>query len=479
MLKQKNKKLEMGITLIALVVTVIVLIILAGVSIAMLVGENGIITQAQRAAQETEIKGDEEKIRLAINTAQIENNGNANIEKDDLEIALLENGTKSIVVDNEDGTRNVIFLDSKKIYKLNSDGSIEDTNSDFDSIYVAPDSQDEARNEGVIGIGTDGQPVDMDLWEYTLLEDGTYGLNTEETVNDIEKKSSGYKGSIASNNIEGTIPVYIKKDENWKPVTDLTLTFYNQTELIEFPQIPSTVNSIVETFYGCTNLKDTNIVISGSVIDMRGAFYGCASIVTSPSIPSSVREIDYLFKDCTALKNISNIPNVTSLAHVLSGCSNLKEIPKIPETVTNLRSTFINCTNLEKAPDLPDSIINMDYAFSGTALTVAPVIPSKVESMFNTFYNCKELVTASAIPSSVTNIANCYRDCPKLEGILEINANVTGKILGEEYYNNSDYHFAIYNSVTEEGKYLKVTGSCTLLEEIIHESKNSNASLLG
>ena len=58
--KQKNK--QRGITLIALVVSIIVLIILAGVSIAMLVGENGIITQAQRAAQETEqAKQSEEK----------------------------------------------------------------------------------------------------------------------------------------------------------------------------------------------------------------------------------------------------------------------------------------------------------------------------------------------------------------------------------------------------------------------------------
>ena len=52
MYEQKNK--QRGITLIALVVSIIVLIILAGVSIAMLVGENGIITQAQIAKEETE-----------------------------------------------------------------------------------------------------------------------------------------------------------------------------------------------------------------------------------------------------------------------------------------------------------------------------------------------------------------------------------------------------------------------------------------
>ena len=43
-----------GITLIALVITIIVLLILAGVSIAMLTGENGILTQAQKAKEETE-----------------------------------------------------------------------------------------------------------------------------------------------------------------------------------------------------------------------------------------------------------------------------------------------------------------------------------------------------------------------------------------------------------------------------------------
>ena len=47
---RKNK----GITLIALVITIIVLLILTGVSIAMLTGQNGILTQAQKAKSETE-----------------------------------------------------------------------------------------------------------------------------------------------------------------------------------------------------------------------------------------------------------------------------------------------------------------------------------------------------------------------------------------------------------------------------------------
>ena len=60
-----NKRVkENGITLIALVITIIVLLILAGVSIAMLTGENGILTQAQRAKQETEKSSEDELRRL-------------------------------------------------------------------------------------------------------------------------------------------------------------------------------------------------------------------------------------------------------------------------------------------------------------------------------------------------------------------------------------------------------------------------------
>ena len=44
-------KEQKGITLIALVITIIVLLILAGVSIAMLTGDNGLLTQSKRAAQ--------------------------------------------------------------------------------------------------------------------------------------------------------------------------------------------------------------------------------------------------------------------------------------------------------------------------------------------------------------------------------------------------------------------------------------------
>ena len=62
-MKVKLKK-NKGITLIALVITIIVLLILAGVSIAMLTGQNGILTQAQNAKNRTEEAQVEEENRL-------------------------------------------------------------------------------------------------------------------------------------------------------------------------------------------------------------------------------------------------------------------------------------------------------------------------------------------------------------------------------------------------------------------------------
>ena len=60
------KEAQKGITLIALVITIIVLLILAGVSIAMLTGQKGILTQANNAKNETELASAKEKVELAV-----------------------------------------------------------------------------------------------------------------------------------------------------------------------------------------------------------------------------------------------------------------------------------------------------------------------------------------------------------------------------------------------------------------------------
>lgn len=69
-----NKKLtrnniknnENAITLVALVVTIIVLIILAGISISLVLGDNGIITKAKDAKEQSIFKSADERVKLEV-----------------------------------------------------------------------------------------------------------------------------------------------------------------------------------------------------------------------------------------------------------------------------------------------------------------------------------------------------------------------------------------------------------------------------
>ena len=77
----KRLNTSKGITLIALVITIIVLLILAGVAIAMLSGENGILKKAAEAKTKTEQAQEEEQTKLAQMEAASNLNGITHTEK--------------------------------------------------------------------------------------------------------------------------------------------------------------------------------------------------------------------------------------------------------------------------------------------------------------------------------------------------------------------------------------------------------------
>ncbi len=80
-MKNKENRKNRGITLIALVITIIVLLILAGVTIATLTGENGILTRASEAKEKTGEANAEEQVQIAV-AGSIGRDGN--IDNDDL-----------------------------------------------------------------------------------------------------------------------------------------------------------------------------------------------------------------------------------------------------------------------------------------------------------------------------------------------------------------------------------------------------------
>lgn len=115
----KRYKESKAITLIALVITIIVLLILAGISISMLTGESGLLTKADNARGKT-IEGEEtDQIKLAYSSAKVNNLGGTvtaqNIQ-DELDSSVGEG--KTTVTDNGDGTIKVVFIDTNHNYNI-------------------------------------------------------------------------------------------------------------------------------------------------------------------------------------------------------------------------------------------------------------------------------------------------------------------------------------------------------------------------
>ena len=97
--KQENN--EKGITLIALVITIIVLLILAGVAIVTLTGDNGILNKAQSAKTETDNSQEYEQVKLAVLNSKMSNEGtDFSINK-----TKLDNELTNLVTDVEKTTK--------------------------------------------------------------------------------------------------------------------------------------------------------------------------------------------------------------------------------------------------------------------------------------------------------------------------------------------------------------------------------------
>ena len=128
------KKQERGITLIALVVTIVVLLILAGISIGMLTGENGIIGQSKEAKESTEISQEKEIVNMAsVQAAGKDKYGN--VTKNNLQDALDEIAGKGKTSVTGDRIFTVLFNESNREYQVNTSGEFVEP-IDYANIYT-------------------------------------------------------------------------------------------------------------------------------------------------------------------------------------------------------------------------------------------------------------------------------------------------------------------------------------------------------
>ena len=349
---KKAKKSTYGITLIALVVTMVILIILATISINLLIKAGGIISKAKESAVINNINQKKESVQMVIATKTIEKLSGekkiASVEEVLGEIQKSENSTaiyamkdNKVITATEGTTKfGASFLFPKETTGINT-GIRIDVDDKLNITNAVKAEVEEATKEESAGVyDSEGNLIaswDRLKEEYNLNIENSYDPNTSET-----------------NNSDGNSMYYVLNQDEFKEKTGLKII------------IPSSVTNIGEhAFDHCSSL--TSIEIAESVTSIGDyAFYYCRSL-TNIKIPKGVESINRgTFWYCDSLTNITLPEGVTSIeGNAFLGCISLTRID-IPSSVTSIgRYAFGNCSNLDiKVPSTVETIKN-ENAFEG------------------------------------------------------------------------------------------------------------------
>ena len=322
----KSEK-EMGITLIALIITVVILIILAVISLNAVFGSDGIIESARRS----EIMNDFSTFKEQINTF----NAEKELASEDYSVESLTAGRTSLIYNTqgEDTAGNI-----QTVIPSMNDNYAEKFEIIKGELLLWASS--ELEYEIAVGMGIQVSPyiiVDGVL----LSANVNLGLQTEngvvtlpERVEEIgEGAFSGVEG-LKEIIIPGTVKVIQKN------------AFSYNTE-IEKVTIEDGVLSIgTNAFANCSSLKE--IIMPDSVISMGvEAFRRCTNLTTVQLSNNLTKLNDLVFENCTNLTTINMPSNLTNIGdNTFSYCYKLDNI-NIPVGVINIESTaFIECTSL-------------------------------------------------------------------------------------------------------------------------------------
>ena len=338
----------------------------------MLTGENGIVTQASKAKDETEQARVEELVDLAINSLVGENMGSTNGITPQMvaeEVNEMENRDDVYAEGSEFPTK-IIFPEEGREVEVNLEQK-EDLNEMYE---IAVDEEDIAPTN---------------LFDYEIIDEAEMGALTlselptkKARITRIkEEYCNGYQNGDSNTNYEiiyeGTkisdtliIPYQVELDGEMYTITEVNLyargvSDYN-SDYYSFPEVetviyPNTIEKIYgnnpgefenqtlktvvlsnklktigeEAFRSCINLSDITIPESVTTIESM-AFLYCSSL-SNITIPDSVSSIgEMAFADCEVLTNITIPDNVISIGNkAFRNCRRLTSIT-IPESVTSI-----------------------------------------------------------------------------------------------------------------------------------------------
>ena len=217
----RQKKKEKGITLIALVVTIVVLIILASISIALLRGNNGILSNAKDAKNNTEISEEKELLQVSVESA-IDKNVWGNLTEEDLDKALEENiGKGKYNLETEEDRFKVTYTETNRSYYVNNEKTV-----------IPIDVADEDDQEE-----TTSKEVSVTIEETNYVYDGTEKKPTVQIkYQDILlAENEDYTLIYENNKNAGTATIKISYNEPYYGEEALTFQIQKRQLIIETP----------------------------------------------------------------------------------------------------------------------------------------------------------------------------------------------------------------------------------------------------
>ena len=438
--KESKTRNERGITLIALVITIIVLLILAGISISMLTGQNGILNRAHEAKEKTELAQIEENISLK--EVELEILYNDLPKNDDTDTTLkafiakykVENDNQTIsfpiygnceklIIDygdniQEEKTGFISQNSIKHTYTLSGEYEIKITGiCEFFDYWQMPTD-----NDKIIKLIQWGTVFSRIAFTDCINLTGNIPSPTINTMKTITNVSRMFKNTA----IEGQIPPYLfyggesielayecfsgcKNLDSIIPKTlfqDLTNlkqihTMFSDSGVIG--EIPEELlinnlklNSINYLFSGCDGITGSipgNLFSKNmDITSFRGVFRGCSiTSIEENLFSNNVSATDFVnvFRECKKLKSIPNNLFANNLEAAqfndcFRECVSLKILPDNlfanNNKATNFTETFYGCINLK-----------------GNAINLWETNQNAVGTQC--FYECKKLDNYSSVPT--------------------------------------------------------------------------------
>ena len=458
-----NTKKEQGITLIALVTTIVVLLILASITIGAVSGEGGLIGSANEAKEKTEIANEKEVVDRAVVQAMGKNKRGNLVRselQDELDIITGE-GETEVTIDEIDYGYFVKFLDSGRIYKVSRDGDVEYLGKEDDLITQAniianPETNTTPEFIQTVELTVE-TPIDIGDVDFMLVSAWSQDRNIAPENSEFQVATLQGEGRRRTTTVNSSASVggdyylwvrvvvgEIEKEECFGPyaIKDSTTLVATSTEdtsesnflgmpiergLIQSIEIKNTLVGTGHSLgdgntYDVTDgnkgkylgwyeqnengYYDVTIAGEGEIVANRNSSYLFANIgygITDEEV--TITGLEYLD---TGL--------VTSMSYMFYNCSNLANLDLNDwdtSKVTSLFGTFQGCTNLR----------TLEVSNWNTSEVTMMGSPTPNFSYGGVFQDCKNLIELNLNNWDTTNVvAMGYMFCG-CSGLTSLNLN--------------------------------------------------------